>query len=152
MPYLEDVSKEIQREIKRAKEAGYLETKKELANTVYPLLLQTCEAIEEALAEFYSDLTEDSLIQPELGNQIFATLDLGDQIVALSGEAQESDIAKQKLKEAIEAWKIAAAITRENVSAAVVDDDDEEDLDDSDEDVEEDEPTAAEGEGEKGEE
>lgn len=140
---LQDVIKDLKAQIHRAKNSTYLEAKKELADNVYPSMIALAESVDETLTDFYAELQEDNLIQLPLAAQILATLDLGDQLVSAVTELQQlDDLARKRLSEITDAWKKAAAITRENVGAATVEGDDGEEDDEGEDDGEEEEEGA----------
>lgn len=138
---LEDVLKDIKRELNRVRNATYLEAKKELSTAVYPLLQSTVEAIIETLDEFYEEMASDNVIHSGLAGRVFEALTAGqtlaeivDQIV-FSGRLD--DLAKQRYTQALETWTNTAVAARTSVEDSLVDDY-EEDNEDEDEDKEDD--------------
>jgi hypothetical protein len=83
---VETVQQDVQRALKRAHSVRALETKAELVNNTYPLLLQLCAAVEErfqrheaALEELLEETTESG-VEPELADEIKKVFILGAQL------------------------------------------------------------------------
>lgn len=139
---------------RRAKKATYLEAKKELADNLYPFLEDLIEKIDQRFSEtedMVAELVEttESVIQPELHDQIIGALVIGmqlcDLVIKIVETTPPNEETLKRLQENVKAYRAAYAMTVEAVDEVTLDPDDEEDDDDSDEDADDDdeEPEAA---------
>lgn len=133
---------DIEREQKRASKATYLETKRELAETILPLLAEVVEAANERLTEVEETLgaliEDDSVIQPELADQVYGTLELGAHICAAVKELPLDDVTKTRLYALVEAYLQAKQLTEESLAEVVLDPEEDDEDDSEDEEDEED--------------
>lgn len=146
------ISQDIERARKRAKDAGYLEYKKDAAENLYPLIQSLLEAVDARLRtteEVVGTLLEEteSIIQPDLAGQIFGLIDLGNQLVEAVKPLTLDDVSKKRVMEIIAAWEVGASLVIEAVEEVAIDDepdeDDEETEDEEDAEGEEDDTQAA---------
>lgn len=133
-PTFAEIRADLKQHLTRAKKAKFLEARPEFAENVYPLLNDLVEALDDRLLLIEGSLAEviaqtESLVQPELADQIDETLGLADKLLAAVSahftEAHEGKMSEElatlcaQLKQSIE-------MTGEAVSAVAAPDDGEE--------------------------
>lgn len=134
--------KDIQKAAKRAGGAKYLEASKEFSNEAYPLMIAIAEhfgerlqAVEAAVDELIDG--QESMLQPDMAQQIMATLELGKvlatHVTRLEGGMTLDDASAKRLRSEAAAFLTACELTAEVVEEAAMpagDDEDDEDGED----------------------
>lgn len=155
-----DLKREIEKAQARAQRATYMEAKKEFSEEAYPMLLAFYEEYMERMDDLEGTVAEligqtGSYLQPNLSDQIMATLEIGKKlasdVAAYLETAQIDDLTKRELAEDVAAYLTAAQITEvavtEITSAPEEEGDEEEEVEEDEEDEEGDEEeTETEGE------
>lgn len=130
----EDLAKEIEKAQKRAAKAVHLETKIELSQETYPLLTAIVEFFGERMDRTERVVNElinqtESLVQPELAEQILGTLNLGKQLATVVGKLRVGNldaVTLARLKQFAGAFAAAAAATEVAVMEVTLEPPDEE--------------------------
>lgn len=125
---IEDVLNDLKAVQKRAKSATHLNAKEELGANTYPLLSDALEAIverfqvvEEQVAELIAQT--ESLIQPELADEIDETLRLGVELCDLLGRTL--DPMPDILRVAIDKFRASADATARAVAEVSLEEEEE---------------------------
>ena len=106
---VEDVIADVNHQIKRVMGAKAVETKSELVNNVYPLLLTAIEALmgrqaetEEVVAGLLGET--ESIVQPELADEIANAFNAGRELIAalepILAASSADEVAKARVKSA----------------------------------------------------
>lgn len=141
---LEEVALDVQRALSRvAKHNGTMDVRAELGNNVYPLMLVMLDAVNTRCLEAEDMVTQvinetQTIIQPEEGDQIDETLDLGEKLCGALKMVELPDT----IKALAEAFSASLTKTRDLLAEVIVsnEDDDDEDADeDTDDETDEDE-------------
>lgn len=120
-----DLKREIEKLQNRASKATYMEAKKEFSEEAYPILLAFYEEYTERMEDLEGTVAEligqtGSYLQPNLSEQIMATLEIGKKlasdVAAYLETAQVDDLTKRKLAEDVAAYLTAAEVTSVAVS------------------------------------
>lgn len=139
---------DLDRARKRAVAASYLEAKKEMAEECYPLIQELVDHFGQRMARLEQamdaliDETE-SFLQPDLGRQILANLEIGgvlaDGVMKLQAGAID-EVTLKKLQQTAGAFLTAAEMTAEAVSGVMLEPEaDEEAGEEADEETEDEE-------------
>jgi len=147
---------DLARAQKRTMNAKYLEAQKEFSTEAYPLMITIAEHFGERLQALEAAMDEmiqqtDSFLQPELAQQLTATLDLAkllaEGVLALANGNPAAGMALKPLLGHATAYLTAYEMTSEAIEEATVPPgaDEDKDEDDTDEDEEEEESAAVEG-------
>jgi cobalamin biosynthesis protein CobT len=144
MPSMIEVATDINRALQRAVGARALETRSELANNVYPLLMSIMEAVDERFQEMESVVAEiaengGSLpISPEVAQALQTAFAAADTMANYAGQHLPEEFKAEfarLVKDYNEAVQAAADAIKDNQDG---DDEDEEEVDDEDIEEEED--------------
>lgn len=139
---VEDVIADINHQIKRGAGAKALETKAELVNNVYPLMLSVVEAFAARLGETEEIVAQllgegESIVQPELAELIAAAFGAGGELVKAVEAAPMDDVTKQRLMNLVATFSEKTAAVEAALSEVTLEDVEEADDTDEDEDEEE---------------
>lgn len=124
---VEDVVADIQHQIKRCVGAKAVETKGELVNNVYPMMLSMIESImgrlgetEEVVASLLGET--DSIVQPELYTEIANAFN--------AGRALAAAVTDPALAELVQTFLVAADAAEAQLAEVALDEDADEEDDD----------------------
>lgn len=131
------IMEDLDKAQKRVAKAKFIEAQKEFADNAYPLMQEAFEHFGQRLVRLEQVMDTlidgtDSLIQPELADQIMATLDLGKVIVEAVavlkvGEALDETTVK-RLQGQCAAYLTAYELTAEAVEEHTGSDEEDEEL------------------------
>ena len=133
---LEEVALDVQRAMQRvAKHNTTMDIRAELGNNVYPLMLVLLDAVnsrcletEETVAQIINET--ETIIQPEEGDQIDETLDLGEKLYNALKMIELPDT----IKALAESFNNSLIKTRDLLADLVIDNDEGDDTDEDEED------------------
>lgn len=139
---IEDAVADINHQIKRCVGAKAVETKAELVNNVYPLMLNVVEALAARQAETEEIVAQllgegESIVQPEFAAQIAEAFAAGGALASAIAEAQMDEVTKQRLMNLVADFSEKTAAVEVALSELTLEDVEEPEDDDEDEDEDE---------------
>lgn len=139
---IEDAVADINHQIKRCVGSKAVETKAELVNNVYPLMLNVVEALAARQAETEEIVAQllgegESIVQPEFAAQIAEALAAGGALASAIAEAQMDEVTKQRLMNLVADFSEKTAAVEVALSELTLEDVEEPEDDDEDEDEDE---------------
>ena len=148
----EDVISDLNRALQRLHKAKAVETRGELINNVYPLMLAILEAShvrhlesEEMIAELLGET--ESIVQPELYDEIAGAFNAGRELVSALAAVQTDEVTAKRLGALATTFLEKAAAVEQMVADVALEDepdDPDEGDDDGDDDGDDGEEAAAE--------